>query len=76
MDNLSVSAGIWTTTKGRLKRKFAILTDNDLLFTKSNQEELLKRLELKLGKTKEEVQQIISECKSMICKQNKLRKDN
>jgi uncharacterized protein YjbJ (UPF0337 family) len=76
MDNLSVSKENWTATKGRLKRKFAILSDDDLLFTSGNQEELLRKLEIKLGKTKEEVREIIAECKSMINRQNINRKIN
>jgi uncharacterized protein YjbJ (UPF0337 family) len=76
MDNLSVSKENWTVTKGRLKRKFAILSDDDLKLTTGNQEELLRRLEIKLGKTKEEVQEIIAECKTMIIIQNKIRKNN
>jgi uncharacterized protein YjbJ (UPF0337 family) len=76
MDNLSVSKENWSATKGRLKQKFAILSDDDLLFTSTNQQELLRRLEIKLGKTKEEVQEIITECKSMINRQNKIRKIN
>ena len=76
MDNLSVSKENWIATKGRLKRKFAILSNDDLLFTTSNHEELLRRLEIKLGKTKEEVEEIIAECRSMINRQNKISKIN
>ncbi len=52
--------GNWNETKGKLKQKFALLTDNDLLFEDGKQEELIGRLQIKLGKTKEEIKKIIS----------------
>ena len=53
----------WGETKMKLKQKFAILTDNDLLFPLSNDKNdgMLARLEIKLGKSKAEIQKIISE---------------
>jgi len=53
--------GNWNETKGKLKQKFAILTDNDLLLLEGKKEEMQGRLQIKLGKTKEELQKIISE---------------
>lgn len=52
--------GNWNETKGKLKQKFAILTDNDLLLEEGKEDELLGRLQTKLGKTKEEIQDLIS----------------
>lgn len=51
--------GNWEEQKGKLKQKFAALTDNDLLFVKGKKEEMLGRLQIKLGKTKEELFKII-----------------
>ena len=45
--------------KGKLKQKFAILNKDDLLSADGKQEELLDRLQAKLGKTKDEVCKII-----------------
>ena len=45
----------------KLKQKFAVLTDNDLMLLEGKQEEMFGRLQIKLGKTKEELQKIISE---------------
>jgi uncharacterized protein YjbJ (UPF0337 family) len=45
--------------KAKLKQKFAALIDNDLLFEEGKKDELLKRLQIKLGKTKEELQNIV-----------------
>lgn len=53
--------GNWNEIKGKLKQKFAILTDDDLLLLEGKNDELLGRLQKKLGKTKEEIQQIISD---------------
>ncbi|MBC7695645.1 MAG: CsbD family protein [Burkholderiales bacterium] len=52
--------GNWNELKGKLKQKFAILTDNDLLLVDGKEDELLGRLQAKLGKTKEEIQNLIS----------------
>ncbi len=41
--------------KGKLKQKYARLTDDDLTFAEGKDDELLGRLEQKLGKTKEEL---------------------
>lgn len=53
--------GDWDRQKGKLKQKFAILTDNDVLLLEGKKEEMLGRLQVKLGKTKAELQKIISE---------------
>jgi uncharacterized protein YjbJ (UPF0337 family) len=52
--------GTWNEQKGKLKQRFAILTDNDLLFLEGKKEEMLGRLQVKLGKTKEELTAIIA----------------
>lgn len=59
--NTTTAQGAWSEQKGKLKQKFAILTDNDLLFAEGKKEEMMGRLEKKLGKTKEELHKIISE---------------
>jgi len=61
MKNLTELKGNWHETSGKLKQKFALLTDNDLLLVEGKQEEMLGRLQTKLGKTKEEIQKIISD---------------
>jgi uncharacterized protein YjbJ (UPF0337 family) len=52
--------GNWNKTKGKLKQKFAELTDNDLFFAEGMKDEMIGRLQVKLGKTKEEMQKIIA----------------
>ncbi len=52
--------GDWNILKGKLKQKFANLTDNDLMFVKGKEEELLGRLQNKLGKTKQEIRDLLA----------------
>jgi uncharacterized protein YjbJ (UPF0337 family) len=47
--------GNWNEIKGKLKQKYGQLTDQDLMFAEGKQDELLGRLQKKLGKTKDEL---------------------
>ena len=58
--NTTEVKGAWEVQKGKLKQKFAALTDNDLLFVEGKKEEMLGKLQIKLGKTKEELRLIIA----------------
>ncbi len=51
----------WVEQKGKLKQKFAKLTENDLLYIDGKKEEMMRKLETKLGKTKDELNKIIAE---------------
>jgi uncharacterized protein YjbJ (UPF0337 family) len=53
--------GNWNEIKGKLKQKYAQLTDDDLTFAEGKEEELLGRLQQRLGKSKEEVRREIEE---------------
>ena len=53
--------GNWDEHKGKLKQKFAQLTDDDLLFAEGKKDEMLGRLQIKLGKTKEDLFKILSD---------------
>ncbi|MDD5198615.1 MAG: CsbD family protein [Terrimicrobiaceae bacterium] len=53
--------GNWNTIKGKLKQKYGQLTDDDLAFVQGKEEELLGRLQTRLGKTKEEVRSDIEQ---------------
>ena len=54
MTNLQLK-GSWNEVKGKLKQKYGQLTDDDLKFAEGKDDELLGRLQQKLGKTKEEL---------------------
>ncbi|MCB9299546.1 MAG: CsbD family protein [Lewinellaceae bacterium] len=53
--------GNWNEQKGKLKQKFATLTDDDLMFAEGKREEMLGKLQIKLGKTEEEMKKILDE---------------
>lgn len=53
--------GNWNEQKGKLKQKFATLTDDDLMFVEGKKDELYGRLQIKLGKSEEELHKIIAE---------------
>lgn len=61
MKTIAEIKGNWNEAKGKLKQQFAMLTDNDLLLAEGKHDELIGRLQIKLGKTKEEIRKIISE---------------
>lgn len=51
--------GSWNETKGKLKQKYAQLTDDDLMFAEGKEDELLGRLEKKTGQTKQQLRDTI-----------------
>jgi len=53
--------GTLNEQKGKLKQKFAALTDDDLMYAEGKKEEMYGRLQKKLGKTKEELHKIMEE---------------
>jgi uncharacterized protein YjbJ (UPF0337 family) len=58
--NTTELKGNWNEQKGILKQKFATLTDDDLMFAEGKKDEMLGKLQKKLGKTKEELHKIMS----------------
>jgi uncharacterized protein YjbJ (UPF0337 family) len=52
--------GSWNQVKGKLKQKYAQLTDDDLLFEEGKEEELLGRLQKRTGETKEAIRDFIA----------------
>jgi uncharacterized protein YjbJ (UPF0337 family) len=57
--NTTQVKGNWNEVKGKLKQQFATLTDDDLMFSEGKKEEMYGRLQIKLGKTKEQLHKII-----------------
>jgi uncharacterized protein YjbJ (UPF0337 family) len=58
MNKLQIK-GSWNEIKGKLKQSYGNLTDDDLVFAEGKDDELVGRLQKKLGKSKEEVKQMI-----------------
>ncbi|HLZ17855.1 MAG TPA: CsbD family protein [Cyclobacteriaceae bacterium] len=61
MLQLSSLKGHWDQIKGDMKKKFAKLTDDDLKYVEGEEEELLGRLEKKLGVKREELEKVMKE---------------
>lgn len=49
----------WEEQKGLLKKKFSTITDNDSIYLEGKKEEMLGKLQIKLGKSKEELQKVL-----------------
>ncbi len=47
--------GNWNVIKGKFKQTYANLTEDDLMYAEGKEEEVLGRIQLKIGKTKQEV---------------------
>jgi uncharacterized protein YjbJ (UPF0337 family) len=59
--NLTELKGNWEEFKGKMKQKYAELTDDDFTYAEGKKDEIMGKLQAKLGKTKEEVHKIIDE---------------
>lgn len=51
--------GNWNQIKGKLRQEYAILNDNDLAYEVGQEEELLGRIQVKTGQTKEDIKKFI-----------------
>ena len=67
MNTLEIK-GDWNITKGKLKQKWAKLTDSDLQFAEGKQEELIGRIQKRTGETREAGEKAVKEsCSSCCC---------
>ncbi|MEX0609461.1 MAG: CsbD family protein [Balneolaceae bacterium] len=60
MEDLQVK-GNWNEVKGKLKQKYAELSDDDLKHAEGKEEEMIGRLQQRLGKSKDQIKKEISE---------------
>lgn len=58
MEKLNIN-GNWDEKRGKLKQKFADLTDDDLKYTEGDEDELVGRIQQRLDVPKEIAQKII-----------------
>ncbi|HSY75143.1 MAG TPA: CsbD family protein [Dongiaceae bacterium] len=54
--------GNWNIAKGKLKQKFALLTDDDLQFIEGKEDELIGRIQKRTGQAKTEIKHAVDEC--------------
>ncbi len=59
--NTTEMKGNWNEQKAKLKKQFAVLTDNDLMFEEGKKDEMYAKLQVKLGQTKEQLHKIIGD---------------
>jgi uncharacterized protein YjbJ (UPF0337 family) len=60
MNKLEIK-GDWNITKGKLKQKWAKLTDDDLRFTEGQEDELIGRIQKRTGENREAVEKALKE---------------
>lgn len=54
-----VMHGSWNDVKSQLRKNYAELTEEDLTYTEGQENELLDRIQAKIGKTRDEVQRML-----------------
>ena len=60
--------GDWNITKGKLKQKWAKLTDHDLEYVEGKRDELIGRIQKRTGETQEAVEKALKEsCSTCGC---------
>ena len=64
MNTLEIK-GNWNVIKGKLQQQYAALTDDDLIYQDGAEDELLGRLQVKLGKTKQEILDLMEKLKQI-----------
>lgn len=58
MPNSKEINGKWDELKGKLKQKYADLTDDDLLFEEGKEDETWGKIQQKVGKTEKEIRSL------------------
>jgi len=53
--------GNWNEMKGKLKQKYADLTDDDLTYAEGKEDETWGKIQQKVGKTKDEIKKEIAD---------------
>ncbi len=60
--NIFQVQGNWNIAKGKLKQKFAQLTDDDVQFSEGKEDELIGRIQKRTGRAKTEIVRVVGEC--------------
>lgn len=60
MNKLEIK-GNWNIAKGKVKQKWASLTDDDLQFIEGKEDELIGRIQKRTGETREAVEEVLAE---------------
>ena len=62
--NEQTNKGNWNITIGKLKQKWANLTNDDLQFADGREDELVGRIQKRTGESREAVEKAVSEASS------------
>lgn len=65
MNTLEIE-GDWNIIKGKLRQRWAMLTDDDLAILEGKQDELLGRIQRRTGQTREAVEEAIDEYRAAL----------
>ncbi len=57
--NKQTLKGNWNIAKGKLKQRYANLTDDDLDYVEGKEDELYGRIQKRTGETREQIERII-----------------
>ena len=58
--NTTTAKDNWKEISGKLKQKYANLTDDDLLFKEGKEDEVMGKIQQKIGTTKEGLRDLIA----------------
>jgi uncharacterized protein YjbJ (UPF0337 family) len=59
--NTTEIKGNWNEIKGKLKKQYADLTDDDLLYEEGKEDEMYGKIQQRIGKTKDEITKWIAD---------------
>jgi uncharacterized protein YjbJ (UPF0337 family) len=59
--NSTVIKGNWNELKGKLKQNYGNLTDDDLIYAEGKEDEMVGKLQQKLGKSKDEISRLLAD---------------
>lgn len=71
MNTLEIK-GDWNVVRGKLKQKWAVLTDDDLQFIEGKQEELLGRIQRRTGQARDTVEATIRDCSDALTESKRM----
>jgi uncharacterized protein YjbJ (UPF0337 family) len=66
MNKLEIK-GNWNIAKGKLKQKWADLTDDDLQFVEGKEDEMVGRIQKRTGESREAVEKAVKHAWSSCC---------
>jgi uncharacterized protein YjbJ (UPF0337 family) len=59
--NTLILKGDWNVAKGKLKQKYGTLTDDDLAYERGREDELIGRIQKRVGHAHEDVKRVVRE---------------